>query len=199
MTPLETRVPSYDGAQELLLGILLQTLLTGAYIVIAAGCARTLCQRHHPQSARSWYLTATWIVLLVLIVTKSIVDMGMTIRSWSSPRTPGKPSSLAEILLTNLLLVLITVCADVFLTYRVYIVWNFSWRVIIIPSLLCAGEIGTGLYDVYAVFVAGISKIPTPATIQNITKGWAIYLYFALAANLLCTGESYVHDNNHIS
>ncbi|EJD46523.1 hypothetical protein AURDEDRAFT_151550 [Auricularia subglabra TFB-10046 SS5] len=174
------------AATSLLIGIFLETLLTGAFLVVAQDCARVLYQRAHKRHQATYrYLIATFLLLTLFIVTRTVVDVESLIRAYSDPDDPGRRGDISEIVLSNALTVTITILADVFLVYRVYIVWNFAWVIVVLPASLCLGEIGGGIYAVYGL-AASASGI-TPKTSKHISRGWTIYLYFTLVTNLLCT------------
>ncbi|EJD46526.1 hypothetical protein AURDEDRAFT_164354 [Auricularia subglabra TFB-10046 SS5] len=178
------------AASRTLIGIFLEVLLTGAFLVVATSCAWSLYSRWRAGSGRSmYYLVATFVTLTLLIVVRTAVDLERTIHSFSYPSDTGAidlgaPASV-ESLMTNTLLVLITVVADVFLIYRVFVVWESNWSIIIIPVLLCAGEAGGGTFTIYALAAAG-ATVTLPSGLR-IMRGFTIFLYFTLAANLLCT------------
>ncbi|KZV91437.1 ras-domain-containing protein [Exidia glandulosa HHB12029] len=171
-------------------GIFLETLFTGAFLVVAYDCARALHLRARKRHRRTFrYLCATFATLFVLIIMRTIVDLERTIHSFSNPSDDGKidlgaPAS-AESLLTNLLLVLITVVADTFLIYRLFVVWSNSLLVAFVPVLLLLGETGGGVYVVYALAAAGGNI--TKTVIDHIGQSFATFLYFTLATNLVCT------------
>lgn len=140
---------------------------------------------HKRHQATYRYLIATFVLLTLFIVTRTVVDVESTIRAYSDPDDPGRRGDLSEIVLSNALTVTITILADVFLVYRVYIVWNFAWVIVLLPAILCMGEIAGGIYAVWGLASSG-SGI-TPETSRHISRGWTLYLYFTLVTNLLCT------------
>lgn len=176
------------GVQESLIGIFLETLLYGAFFVVSVDCARAL--RHRMLSGNThWYMTGTFVALFVFITMRVIVDLKRTIVSFSYPSDTGAidlgaPASV-ESIMTNLLLVLITVTADMFLVYRIFIVWKRNLLIIIVPILLCMGTAGGGIYVVYCLANA-VPKNGIAAYLR-IATAFSYFLYFTLAANIVGT------------
>ncbi|KZV84022.1 hypothetical protein EXIGLDRAFT_776977 [Exidia glandulosa HHB12029] len=176
------------GVQEALVGIFLETLLYGAFFVISVDCARAL--RHRMLSGNThWYMLSTFVALFIFITMRVVVDLKRTIVSFCNPSDEGAidlgaPASV-ESIMTNLLLVLITVTADMFLVYRIYIVWKRTFYIIIVPILLCLGTAGGGIYVVYCLANA-VPKNGIAAYLR-IATAFSYFLYFTLAANVFGT------------
>ncbi|KAH7099329.1 hypothetical protein BKA62DRAFT_314607 [Auriculariales sp. MPI-PUGE-AT-0066] len=179
--------PHQFGITETFAGILCETLLYGGFLVVSYECGRLLYRRAREGKAH-WYLTATFIALFIMISMRTIVDLKRTIVSFTNPSNTGMidmggPQSF-ESVATNILLVLIAVVADAFLIYRVHIVWQNSFLIIILPVILLFGTAAGGILANYALWKASITD---PSSFALVNTGFEVCLAFTVACNGLCS------------
>lgn len=176
------------GVEETLIGIFFEVLLYGAFCVVAYECAGALRARAQANKTH-WYMTFTFVALFVMITMRTVVDFKRTIISFTNPSDTGAidlgmPKSV-ESIMTNTLLVAITVVADAFLIYRVFVVWRNNFLIIVVPVLLCMGTTGGGVYVIWALCNADIKN--GVGAFLRVNEAFTIFLYFTLSANGLCT------------
>ncbi|KAH7103201.1 hypothetical protein BKA62DRAFT_697632 [Auriculariales sp. MPI-PUGE-AT-0066] len=175
------------GAMESLVGIMLETLFYGGFLIVSWECLISLRRRARDGKAH-WYMTCTFAVLFICISMRTIIDLKRTIVSFTHPSDQGLidlggPRTV-ESLMTNALLVVIAVVADAFLIYRVHIVWQSGVLVIILPVLLLLGTAGGGVMVIYALYNASVSN---PITFLLVNQGFEVFLSFTVACNAVCS------------
>ncbi|CAL1713327.1 unnamed protein product [Somion occarium] len=140
-----------------LIGAFLYTLGYGVYLVVFPRCL-ALLRRMEVKGYVLVYLLFTLVGSFITITMHLIAD--------------------------NTCYIIVTIIADALIVYRTFIVWNRSYRVIIIPIVLLAGDIATSIWFDWS-HTAG-----SPADMVIHSPTWASLKYFCaltLALNVLCT------------
>ncbi|KAJ7106764.1 hypothetical protein C8R44DRAFT_805775 [Mycena epipterygia] len=94
----------------------------------------------------------------------------------------GPPNTTLGIL-TNTCSALATAVADVFVIFRTFTVWNRNWFVIILPSLLFLGNVGSAIWAIVALITYN-PMIETPFFVAHPVNA---FIALSLCTNLLCT------------
>ncbi|KII91947.1 hypothetical protein PLICRDRAFT_526546 [Plicaturopsis crispa FD-325 SS-3] len=135
------------------IGVILETLAYGAYLIVFSQCIQILTARRvkpHPRG----YLLWTAVVLWVLVTMHLCVDIDRNMEALDgNVWTPDGAEKYYQTLGTwknvfkSVLYVASTVVSDAFIVYRCYIVWGRNRYVIPLPLLLFLADIGAWLYS----------------------------------------------------
>ncbi|KAJ7458189.1 hypothetical protein FB451DRAFT_1406500 [Mycena latifolia] len=172
------------GTREALIGSVMEVMLYGVYLPIAANCVVILYRR----PKRNLYLTITFITLFCLITARFIIDTKRTVEAYTQQDrhegvvTYGTPNVL-ESVLTNSIWATEIAVSDSFIVYRVWVVWGKNWRIALLPALLVLGNIAAGIYTLYLM----ANFDPAANIFGVLSNAVQIFLYFTLVTNLCCT------------
>lgn len=173
-----------------LIGAFLDTIGYGVYLVVFPRCL-ALLRRMEVKGYVLVYLLFTLVGSFITITMHLIADVCRAMfaftTNWDQPSYPDMYYSNLDTTLTltkNTCYIIVTIIADALIVYRTFIVWNRSYRVIIIPIVLLAGDIATSIWFDWS-HTAG-----SPADMVIHSPTWASLKYFCaltLALNVLCT------------
>ncbi|KAL0068000.1 hypothetical protein AAF712_004903 [Marasmius tenuissimus] len=163
-----------------LIGMLLEGIMYGIYLIVSLQTLRILCKKAVPGFV-FMYLASTGFMLFVLITLTMGVDIQITMKLFFSGNdAPPIEISIKLARLRYGIYVSLTMIADIFMVYRVFAVWSRSLVASAIPCLLSiAGIICGGL------LAANYSDLAfrTPEATGLLTAFYCI----TLLLNLLCT------------
>lgn len=179
-----------------LAGIVVHSTMYGFYIMLFIGCIYVLCfkyrslsGRHHSRPVNKILLTVAF-TLFVLITAHWIIQISRLFDAFifvEHGTTPGSvygaarsPKNVAK----TALYVAQTLVGDMTMVYRLFIVWNRSWTVIILPTLTTAGLLAAGVN----VVVSFARQTPGVDIFTSASGHWIITVFaMTLATNLIVT------------
>lgn len=144
---------------SVLVSVWLETLCYGINTVIYFICLYIFIARKSPQKAQKALLVLS--TLLYLSATAHIsVNLRRLIEGYVLPQTKvemmeylvdiAQPLDIAK----QYLVVSTSFISDLIISWRVYIVWSFDWRITVIPILLSFGVLASGLGVATSIAIA---------------------------------------------
>ncbi|KAM6491311.1 hypothetical protein JOM56_013550 [Amanita muscaria] len=144
---------------SVLVSVWLETLCYGINTVIYFICLYIFIARKSPQKAQKALLVLS--TLLYLSATAHVsVNLRRLIEGYVLPQTKvemmqylvdiAQPLDIAK----QYLVVSTSFISDLIISWRVYIVWSFDWRITIIPILLSFGVLASGLGVATSIAIA---------------------------------------------
>ncbi|KAJ7087459.1 hypothetical protein C8R44DRAFT_893167 [Mycena epipterygia] len=195
------------GTKESYIGAFLENIIYGFYVSTFVECCAILRRKQLQTLNVRKYLTATTVLMAILITTRCVIDTVRCIIAlgeshFSRTRNAaedaeqlhtvdnpglefGSPNTTIDIV-TNTCLFLLTAVADAFVIFRTFIVWYKSWLVIALPSLLFLANLGISTWS-----IVGLIKFdPEDGSLfQNaLFKTTIAFLSLTLCINIICTG-----------
>ncbi|KIY65352.1 hypothetical protein CYLTODRAFT_379540, partial [Cylindrobasidium torrendii FP15055 ss-10] len=169
-----------------LIGSFAQSVLYGIYLAVAFRCTRILRRRHQERKTRP-FLVITHILLFLTINTRCIVVMTRAImQRWHrSVGAAATDYASALSLAANIPWMLTIAIYDIFLIYRILMLWTTRTWLIIFPFALLLSDIGSGIY-----LLVALSRYTLKQTIftGNIGIATRLFCVFTVALNIACTG-----------
>ncbi|KAJ7082576.1 hypothetical protein C8R44DRAFT_822914, partial [Mycena epipterygia] len=133
---------------------------------------------------KNTYIMVTIFLMFLFITARCVIDNFRCIIALDNIGLDFGPPNTTLGVLTNTCWALATAVADAFVIFRTFTVWNRNWFVIILPSMLFLGYVGTAIWLV----VAFIKYDPMIETIFSLDQPVTGFLVLSLCTNLLCTG-----------
>ncbi|KAF8838721.1 hypothetical protein BDN67DRAFT_971120 [Paxillus ammoniavirescens] len=171
-----------------LIGVFLESLFYGIYVMVFIQCMQVLRRR---QSRPSDYLVGTAVSLFVLITAHLVVDIVRNMDAFTADMgIPNYPITYYETfdtwknILKSSLYVTVTIISDAFIMYRCFIVWGRSYFVIIVPFMLLLVDIAIGIFWVYtlSLIVPGENVFADALSVRV-----KVFYAVTLTMNVMCT------------
>ncbi|KAF9225033.1 hypothetical protein BS17DRAFT_702042 [Gyrodon lividus] len=171
-----------------LIGVFLESLSYGAYVMVFTQCMQVLRRR---KSRPSDYLVGTAVSLFILVTAHLVIDIVRNMDAFTSEMgTANYPTKYYgtfdtwKNIFKSALYVTVTIISDAFILYRSFIVWGRSYFVAIIPFLMLLADIAIGVFWVYtlSLIVPG-ENVFTDALSVRVKTFYAI----TLTMNVICT------------
>ncbi|KAJ6540454.1 hypothetical protein B0H19DRAFT_1239720 [Mycena capillaripes] len=165
------------------ISLVVETFNIGMFTVMFAATIRVIVRRRIYHANR--YLLPTVCLIWILSIAHWIINI---IRAWISfiDRAGHSITYLAnntdptETARTGVY-VSITVCADLFMIYRCYIVWNQRWPVIVLPILSCIATAVSGYGGTHTLLLGG------GIFVETLFPWITSFFCTSLLTNVLCT------------
>ncbi|RPD53160.1 hypothetical protein L226DRAFT_522578 [Lentinus tigrinus ALCF2SS1-7] len=171
-----------------LIGLWLQLLFTGAYLVYFPKCVVIL--RRKVREGLSIWLPLVCGLFFALTVTGLVVEMHRGYQAFSvhPPELPNPSRFFADAsstgsLIKNGINVVQAIISDMVIVYRTFIVWNCSYLVIILPVLVFLADAGMGIWSVIT-----LSQTKSGSTLILAAVSVRVRYFFVLTfcLNMLC-------------
>ncbi|KAF4607456.1 hypothetical protein EYR38_001528 [Pleurotus pulmonarius] len=162
-----------------LAGMVVHSTMYGIYVVLFVGTIYALCFKHQTMSGRRYsrpinkILLSIAVILFVLISAQWLIQISRLFDAFIFIANPtqvyGSVRSPKNVIKTGLYIGQ-TVVSDITMVYRLFIVWNRSWRILIFPALITAGLIAAGINVV--VSFARSPETPAAQLFANASSRW---------------------------
>ncbi|KAI0764819.1 hypothetical protein C8Q74DRAFT_1002433 [Fomes fomentarius] len=177
-----------------LISLAIQPLIFGAFTI--SHCITIWILSRGKRDWRSYRVNLALFIVSSLLWVLSAAHLGLTVQraleafvghaedtnriaAFYSRLSDKKHVAQDSIYVTNVLI------NDSFLTYRLFVVWNRDWRVIVLPTLLLLGTAISGYGAV--IYVANIPGEGSIFTALSLTRFLNALFTLPLATNLLLT------------
>ncbi|KAI0655757.1 hypothetical protein C8Q70DRAFT_413470 [Cubamyces menziesii] len=188
---------AFPIARAEILALFAESILFGAFTVLFAIAIWILRNRGkaHGRLTTNRVLCATSTAMWLLSVAHLALDMTRAIRGFTV--VGGQAVSSTEAfyarisdptnVATNTIYLVTTLLADTFFSYRLYIVWNRTWWIVIVPALLVLSTAVTGIGVCVEI---GLTKPGNPIFASNLQPWIRTFFALSLTTNLFATGSS---------
>ncbi|KAI0764535.1 hypothetical protein BD413DRAFT_167301 [Trametes elegans] len=186
-----TKPGDISQANAHLVGMWLQFIATGAYVVYLPHCVLILYQKMR-QGLSPWLPVGC---LLICIAT--MIDfVAVMVRSYQgySTKFPGElidpaviysdPSSTLS-LIKNAMNIAVGIISDAIMVYRTYVVWNMNIWAAALPFGLLMGDTAVGLW---AYWTLTQTKAGTTAILAAVSLRIRYFFVITFVLNLVCSG-----------
>ncbi|KAI9061938.1 hypothetical protein FKP32DRAFT_1575162 [Trametes sanguinea] len=177
-----------------LIALFLESMLFGAFTVLYAIAIWILLYREKVRGRMrlNRMLFGTSTVMWVLSVAHLAVDVVRAVQAfvvWGSRQANGAeafydivsdPTEVAK----DVIYITMTLVADSFVTYRLYIVWNRTWWILVLPVLLL---IATAIAGYGACAEVGLTQNGNAIFASNLQPWIESFFALSLTTNLLAT------------
>ncbi|KAJ6496291.1 hypothetical protein C8R45DRAFT_985487 [Mycena sanguinolenta] len=168
-----------------LIALILETLNIGISTTLSATTAQLILKKADTRSSR--HLLGTLGLIWVLCVSHWIIDIVRASQAFiDSPEGAIKYYDLVSNSLEAAkdgVYITVTLVADHFMIYRLYVVWNRNWSVVILPILLWIGAAISGYIVTHLLLLAGEGNL----FISSLAP-WALTFFtMSLTVNVICT------------
>ncbi|KAG2124418.1 hypothetical protein DEU56DRAFT_916999 [Suillus clintonianus] len=171
-----------------LIGVFLESLAYGAYLMVFNQCMFVLRKR---RSRPSDYLLGTAVSLFILITAHLVIDILRNMQAFTSDEAePNYPTTYYgtfdtwQNILKSALYVAVTLVSDAFILYRSFILWGRNYLIITFPFLLFIADIAIGVFWVYTLsLVTPNENVFADALSVRVKTFYSI----TLAMNVTCT------------
>ncbi|OAX34587.1 hypothetical protein K503DRAFT_868825 [Rhizopogon vinicolor AM-OR11-026] len=174
-------------AMAQLLGVFLESLAHGVYLMVFKECIFVLRKRH---SRASYYLVGTAVSLFILTTTHLFIDVTRSIQAFTSNmEEPYYPTIYYNMyntwmdILKSILYVSVTLVSDAFILYRLFIVWDRNYFIVALPFLLFIADIVSGALWVYTLTLPPGSNVYASAIAVTLK----VFYSMTLVMNVICT------------
>ncbi|KAJ8502153.1 hypothetical protein ONZ51_g158 [Trametes cubensis] len=184
---------AFPIARAEIVALFVESILFGAFTVLFAIAIWILRHRGkvHGRLTTNRVLCATSTAMWLLSVAHLVLDMtrairGFTVEGQTASNTEAfyarisDPTNVA----TNTIYLVTTLLADSFFSYRLYIVWNRTWWIVIVPALLVLSTAVTGIGVCVEI---GLTKPGNPIFASNLQPWIRTFFALSLTTNLFAT------------
>ncbi|KAK7045183.1 hypothetical protein R3P38DRAFT_2882903 [Favolaschia claudopus] len=168
-----------------LIALIVETLNIGISTTLSAATARLLLQK--APSALNRHLLATLGLIWTLCIAHWIIDIVRASQGFID--APEGAIAYYELVSNPLeaakdgVYITVTLVADHFMIYRLFVVWNRNWVIIVLPTLLWLGGAVSGYTVTHLLLLAGEGNL-----FVSTLAPWALSFFsMSLALNVLCT------------
>ncbi|KAJ7105236.1 hypothetical protein C8R44DRAFT_745952 [Mycena epipterygia] len=172
------------GSKESYIGVFLEDILYGVYLSVFIESCVLVWKKHQERDMKNTYIMVTTFLMFLFITARCVIDNFRCIVALDNTGLDFGTVNNTLGVLTNTCWGLATAVADAFIIFRTFTVWNRNWFVIILPSMLFLGNVGTAIW----LIVAFVKYDPTIETIFFLAQPITGFLALSLCTNLLCTG-----------
>jgi len=189
--------PRIDGVELVLVGA--EAILYGMFLVLFLNGVRVLVdrrKRNHDQNTSPLLLTAFllfavttahWVLDFSRVYDGFIHAQDQAIVDGFPPEFPNAATAFfanvgtPKYVAISALYFIETMIGDTFMLYRLFVVWNHSWAILIVPTICELAMFATGCYILFAIK-------ETHGSIYVTARGWiTAFFVLTLVANLSCT------------
>ncbi|KAI0655778.1 hypothetical protein C8Q70DRAFT_415098 [Cubamyces menziesii] len=185
---------TFPLARAELIALFMESMLFGAFTVLYAIAAWILLYREklRGRSRTNRMLFATSTVMWVLSVAHLAIDVVRAVQGfvvWGARQADGAeafynivsdPTEVAK----DVVYITMTLVADSFVSYRLWVVWNRVWWVLIVPVLLL---IATAIAGYGACVEVGLTKAGDAIFAGNLKPWIESFFALSLTTNLFAT------------
>ncbi|KAF7378378.1 hypothetical protein MSAN_00264100 [Mycena sanguinolenta] len=168
-----------------LIALVVETLNIGISTTLCTATAQILLRKERGKLNR--HLLATLCLIWVLSVAHWIIDIVRASQAFID--SAGRAAAYYSVVSTPLeaaktgVYITITLVADHFMIYRVFVVWNRNRLIVILPILLWIATAISGYTVTHVVLLAGSEDVFFPALAP-----WALSFFtMSLSLNAVCT------------
>ncbi|KAM5545520.1 hypothetical protein V8D89_000558 [Ganoderma adspersum] len=180
-------------ARASLVALFTEALVFGAFTVLYAIAIWILLYREKKrnQSSLNKRLFATSTIMWILSVTHLAIDLKRADQALVVEG--GKPNGAADffntlseptLIVKDVLYVTLTLVGDIFVTYRLFVVWNHSWLMIVLSSIMV---LATAVAGYGACAEIGLVKGVGVIFAKSIASWGEAFFALSLTTNLLAT------------
>ncbi|KAI0669111.1 hypothetical protein C8Q78DRAFT_1071091 [Trametes maxima] len=184
---------TFPLARAELIALFLESMLFGAFTVLYAIAIWILLYREklRGRSTLNRMLFGTTTIMWVLSVAHLAIDVVRAVQGfvvWGG--TPnGTNSFYARIsdpteVAKNVIYISMTLVADSFVTYRLFVVWNRVWWILVVPCVLL---VATAIAGYGACVEIGLAKEGNAIFADNLQPWIRAFFSLSLTTNLLAT------------
>ncbi|KAH8100947.1 hypothetical protein BXZ70DRAFT_1007877 [Cristinia sonorae] len=175
-------------AKSCLIGALMECIAYGIYFTYFTHSLRIL-RRKLVSGRLSIWLSATTIVLFVLITMRLVLDNKAAVEAFTNdPLTPDSATmyytSYRGAMFRTGTYIALTIVADIFIVYRVFVVWAHSYVMALVPALLAIADIVSGALVLRAIDNLDMGQDPNG---DSLSTPIIIFYSFTLGLNVLST------------
>ncbi|EPS94366.1 hypothetical protein FOMPIDRAFT_1134522 [Fomitopsis schrenkii] len=178
--------------QAELIGVLLETLLYGVYLMMSLETLEILRKKDWRKFGVA-YLHISASAMLLVITLHEVIDIVRAIKAFtgnsSNPDAPGEYYSNVGGQLAvakTAVYSAVTYISDAFIIYRTYIVWNRAALVILLPILLLIGDMVTGIAATHELTQLEHGSATFVLSLGHGVLTLSFYL-LTLSLNVICT------------
>ncbi|KAH9886055.1 hypothetical protein C8Q73DRAFT_659099 [Cubamyces lactineus] len=173
-----------------LVGLWLQLLATGAYIVYLPHCAIILTRKLRQGLSR--WLPAVCLLIFAATMLDVVTGLVMAYDAFAiqgDGEVPdpnviyGNPSSKLS-LMKNAMNIVVAILSDIIIVYRTYIVWNLNIWAILTPVGLLASDTALGIWAVWTL----AQTMPGNDISATVTLRVRYFFIITFVLNVLCSG-----------
>ncbi|KAJ7076677.1 hypothetical protein B0H15DRAFT_863511 [Mycena belliarum] len=176
-------MPIVPGTRDSYIGAFLENILYGAYLIVFTECC-TLLWKKKTRGVKHMYLLGTTALMFLLITARCVIDTVRPILAFANDDLDFGPPNSPLGVATNLCWTLVTSVGDVFIVFRTFVVWDRTWWIVLVPSLLCAATTAFGF-----VVIATLVKVASDNSgISRALAALDTFIALSLATNVMCTG-----------
>ncbi|KAJ7091722.1 hypothetical protein C8R43DRAFT_1142004 [Mycena crocata] len=137
-------------AMSEMIALVLEGWLYGMYLILFFACLTVAFNRRKESRGFNYVFLTTTFLLFVLITWHFVVDAVMLFIAYNHETTREADQYYANLpgtlnVMKTGLYIGVTLVSDAFMLYRCWVVWNRSFAIIALPSLLLLASIGTGI------------------------------------------------------
>ncbi|KAH9900690.1 hypothetical protein C8Q73DRAFT_742550 [Cubamyces lactineus] len=180
-------------ARAEIIALFMESMLFGAFTVLYSIAVWILLYREkvRGRSTTNRMLFVTSTVMWILAVAHLAIDVTRAVEGfvvWG--KNPGgtdafygrisDPTEVAK----NVLYITMTLVADSFVSYRLYVVWNRQWWILIVPTVLL---LATAVAGYGACVEIGLAKEGNAIFAENLQPWIRAFFSLSLTTNLLAT------------
>ncbi|KAI0630958.1 hypothetical protein C8Q77DRAFT_173882 [Trametes polyzona] len=171
-----------------LVGLWLQLLMTGAYLVYFTQCVTIL--RRRMRDGVSFALPIACGVIFVVTLADMVLALCRAHQAFAvnGTRLPDPEAYYANAstplcVTKNALETVMTLVSDMIIAYRTYLIWDVKPLVILFPAGLLMTNVGLGVW-----FLWTLRRADDPATIALVETRMRYFFILTLCLNLFCGG-----------
>ncbi|KAF7364331.1 hypothetical protein MSAN_01093300 [Mycena sanguinolenta] len=168
-----------------LIALILETLNIGISTTLSAATAQLILKKAHSNSSR--HLLGTLSLIWVLCVSHWIIDIVRASQAFID--SPDGAIAYYDLVSNSLeaakdgVYITVTLVADHFMIYRLFVVWNRNWLIVVLPILLWIGAAISGYIVTHLLLLAGQGNL----FISSLAP-WALTFFtMSLSLNVICT------------
>ncbi|KAF7373092.1 hypothetical protein MSAN_00517000 [Mycena sanguinolenta] len=168
-----------------LIALIIETLNIGISTTLSAATAQLILKKSASNLTR--HLLVTLGLIWVLCIAHWIIDIVRASQAFID--TPGKAIEYYSLVSNSLeaakdgVYITVTLVADHFMIYRLYVVWNRNWVIVIVPMLVWIGAAISGYTVTHLLLLAGDGNL----FISSLAP-WALTFFaMSLSLNVICT------------
>ncbi|KAI0716369.1 hypothetical protein C8Q76DRAFT_617501 [Earliella scabrosa] len=174
-----------------LVGLWLQLLATGAYVVHLPRCAFIL--RRKIREGLSLWLPAVCTVIFAITILALVCDLLLAYEANFVDTLDGRPNATfvyADVasplsLIKNTATVALAIISDGIMVYRTFVVWDLKVIVIILPVILLLADLFLGVWSVWTLAQTRVGDEPIFAAV---TVRVRFFFAVTFSVNVLCAG-----------
>ncbi|KAI0332864.1 hypothetical protein GY45DRAFT_419878 [Cubamyces sp. BRFM 1775] len=173
-----------------LIGLWLQLLATGAYIVYLPHCVVILTKKLRQGLSR--WLPAAFLLIFAATMLDVVTGLIMAYDAFAiegDGEVPdpdviyGNPSSKLS-LMKNAMNVVVAILSDIIIVYRTYVVWNLNIWAVLTPVGLLASDTAVGIWAIWTL----AQTTPGDDISASVTLRVRYFFIITFVLNVLCSG-----------